>query len=98
MLNPFIELISTVISLYCYVVIAYLILAWLISFGIVNRYQPAVQKISVALSKLCEPPLRKIRTYLPDLGSIDISPIILILLLQFLDHLLIYYSLPAIIR
>jgi len=92
MINPFVELISKVIELYSYVVIAYLILTWLISFSIVNRYQPAVQKTNIALSKLCEPPLRKIRKFLPDLGAIDISPIILILLLQFLDHALIYYS------
>jgi YggT family protein len=93
MVNPFVELISYVIMLYSYVVWAWLILSWLISFNVVNRHQPAVQKINFALFKLTDPLLRRIRKFMPDLGNIDISPIILILLLNFLDHLLVYYSL-----
>ncbi len=92
MVNPFVELISTLIQLYAYVLWAWLILSWLISFNVVNRYQPTVQKINFALFRLTDPPLKRIRKYMPNLGSFDISPIILILLLNFLDHLLIYYS------
>lgn len=90
--NPFVELISTVIQLYTYVLWAWLILSWLISFQIVNRHQPTVQKINFALFRLTDPPLRRIRKYMPDLGTIDISPIVLILLLNFLDRTFIYYS------
>jgi len=91
--NPFIELISTIIQLYSYVLWAWLILSWLISFNVVNRYQPTVQRISFALFKLTDPLLRPIRRYMPDLGNIDISPVVLILLLHFVQQLLIYYSL-----
>ncbi len=92
MINPLIELIVTLINLYNYVLIAWLILSWLISFGIVNRYQPAVQKINFALFKLTDPLLRPIRKYMPDLGGIDISPIVLILAMNFIEKTLIYYA------
>lgn len=97
-MNPFVELLVTIIHLYNYVLFAWLILSWLISLGIVNRYQPAVQQINLALFRLTDPLLRPIRKHLPDLGGIDISPIILILLLGFIEHTLIYYSLPVMVR
>ena len=83
MLNPFIDLLANILKLYMFVVIAWAILATLISFKIVNAYQPIVQKLMYALNRMCEPVLKRIRKYLPDLGGIDIAPIILILLLNF---------------
>lgn len=95
-LNPFVELILMIIHLYNYVLFAWVILSLLISFGIVNRYQPVVQKISYALFKLTDPLLNPIRKYMPDLGGIDISPVILIIGLNFIEKALIYYSMkPA---
>jgi YggT family protein len=91
MLNPFIELFSWIIQLYNYVLIAWLILSWLISFNIVNRYQPVVQRLNFALFRLTDPLLRPIRKYMPDLGGIDISPIVLMLLLNFLNRALFTY-------
>lgn len=91
MLNPFIDLIANIIWLYMYVVIAWAILATLISFKIINGYQPLVQRIMYALDKLCEPVLKRIRKYLPELGGIDLSPIILILLLNFANQALYTY-------
>ena len=93
MLNPVVELILEIIHLYSYVLFAWVILRLLISFGIVNRYQPVVQKINLALFKLTDPLLRPIRKYMPDLGGIDISPIILIIGLNFIGKTLLYYSL-----
>lgn len=91
MLNPFINLIAQVIHLYTIVLIAWIVLSWLISFNIVNRHQPFVFKLNDILSRLTEPVLRPIRRFLPDLGGIDISPIILILLLNFLTEALYRY-------
>jgi YggT family protein len=93
MLNPVVGLILDLIYLYNYVLFAWVILSLLISFGIVNRYQPIVQKINFALFKLTEPLLKPIRKYLPDLGGIDISPVILIFILNFIAKTLLYYSL-----
>lgn len=71
--------ISYMITLYTYVVIAGVVLSWLMGFGVVNAYNPTVRSIWQALNALTEPLLRPIRKVLPNLGAIDISPIILLL-------------------
>lgn len=91
-LNPFAQLLVTVIELYTYVLIAWVLLSLLISFGIVNRHQPVVQRINFALFRLTDPVIRPIRKRIPDLGSIDISPIIALLGLQFVRNMIVYYS------
>lgn len=92
MLNPFIDLISNVIFLINLALFVWLVLDILIHFDIVNRTNPLVNRVYSTLDKLITPLLRPIRKvlakYLPDLGGIDISPIILILLLNFMNNLL----------
>lgn len=92
MIHPVIELLITVIDLYWYVLIAWIVLSWLISFGVVNRYQPFVQRINFALFRLTEPFLKPIRKHMPDLGGIDLSPIVLMLALFFIKRMIIYYA------
>jgi YggT family protein len=91
MLNPFIDLLAAVIQLYTYCVIAWFVLTMLISFKIVNRQQTFVMQLNYALNRLCGPVLYRIRKIIPDLGTIDISPVILILLLGFLKSALYHY-------
>lgn len=90
MLNPFIDLISNIITLINWALIIWLILDLLINFDVINRHNALIQRIYFGLSKLVEPLLRPIRKllakYLPNLGGIDISPIILVLLLNFLNN------------
>ena len=93
MVNPVVDLILTLMHLYNYVLFAWIILSMLISFNIVNRYQPVVEKINYALFKLTDPLLRPIRKYMPDLGGIDISLVVLIILFNFIERTLVYYSL-----
>ena len=92
MLNPFIILISDIIHLYSLIVFIWAILGLLISFEIINRYNQIVSKVYYALTRLVEPALKPIRRVLnrilPDLGGIDLSPIALILLLQFFQNAL----------
>jgi YggT family protein len=71
--------ISYLITLYTYVVIANVILSWLMAFGVVNPYNPTVRAIWQGLNALVEPLLRPIRNVMPNLGAIDISPIVLLL-------------------
>jgi YggT family protein len=87
----FLNLVSTVISIYIWLLIAQAVLSWLVAFGIVNRYNRVVATIGDFLWRVTEPLLRPIRRVLPDLGGIDISPVILILLLWFLRNLLFEY-------
>ena len=94
-MNPILWLVHTVINIYFWIILAMVIMSWLIAFGIVNRSNPYVRQIGYALDRLTEPLLRPIRRFLPDLGGIDISPIILLIGLQFLGILVdnIFFSL-----
>jgi YggT family protein len=91
MLNPFIDLIANLIHLYKFCIMAWIVLMTLVSFKVINAYQPVVQKIMYALNRLVDPALRPIRKFLPDLGGIDISPVILWLLLDFATEVLYRY-------
>ncbi len=87
----FLSLVNAVINIYIWLLIAQAILSWLLSFGIVNRYNRVVATIGDFLWRVTEPLLRPIRRVLPDLGGIDISPVIVILLLWFLRDLMFEY-------
>lgn len=86
--GPLIWLISTVIELYIWVLIAGAILSWLIAFGVVNTRNRFVQMVGEFLYRITEPLLQPIRRVLPNLGGIDLSPLALILALLFLQHVL----------
>jgi YggT family protein len=81
--------ISYLITLYTYVVIANVILSWLMAFGVVNPYNPTVRAIWQVLNALVEPLLRPIRSIMPSLGAIDLSPIILLLGCFFLQSVVL---------
>jgi YggT family protein len=87
----FLHLVSMVISIYIWLLIAQAVLSWLVAFGIVNRYNRVVATVGDFLWRVTEPLLRPIRRVLPDLGGIDISPVILILLLWFVRDLMFEY-------
>ncbi|MGU3539770.1 YggT family protein [Methylobacterium sp. A54F] len=81
-------LINTIIQLYIYVLIASAVLSWLVAFNVVNVRNPIVAQIGEVLYRLTEPVLRPIRNILPNLGGVDISPVILILILLFVQKLI----------
>jgi YggT family protein len=87
----FLQLVSTVITIYVWLLIAQAVLSWLLAFGVVNRYNRAVATIGDFLWRITEPLLRPIRRVLPDLGGIDVSPVVLILLLWFVRNLMFEY-------
>ena len=77
--------ISYLLTLYIYVLIAMAVMSWLIAFGVVNSRNPVVQTVGEYLYRNTEPLLRPIRSLLPNLGGIDVSPVILILLILFVQ-------------
>jgi len=81
--------ISYVITLYTYVVLASVIMSWLIGFGVINGYNQTVRAIYDALRAVTEPLLRPIRRILPDIGAVDLSPIVLLLACYFVQAVLI---------
>ena len=92
---PLIGFIVLVIDLYIWVVIAGAILSWLIAFNVVNTNNRFVYQVADMLYRVTEPALRPIRSILPNLGGIDISPVILILFLLFIrDVVLLGWILP----
>lgn len=82
-------LLDQIINLYIWTLLAYIISSWLVAFKIINPWQPVVRMIINFLARLHEPILRQVRRYLPDLGGIDLSPIVLFLAAQFIRNLLI---------
>ena len=84
-------LLIQLINLYQFILIIYIIATWLINFNIINTSNRIVYSIMVSLYRLCEPLLGVVRRYLPNLGNIDISPIIVYLGLWFIKNLLIEY-------
>jgi len=89
-MNPFLWLIDTIITLYIWILIASAILSWLVAFNVVNARNPIVANVGEFLYRITEPALRPIRALLPNLGGIDISPVILILLLLFLQRIIFW--------
>ena len=81
-------LINTVIQIYIFVLIVQVVMSWLIAFNVVNTRNRFVYMVADVSYKLTEPALRPIRRILPNLGGIDLSPVVLILLLGFLQRLL----------
>ena len=81
-------LIDSVINIYIWLIIINVILSWLVSFNILNTQNRFVFAILNATHQLTDPVLNKIRKFIPNLGSIDISPVVLILLLIFIRNLL----------
>ena len=87
-MNAFILLFDRIIYLYVWVLIINAGISWLIAFNVLNTQNRFVYTILELTYKLTNPPLNYIRRYLPNLGSIDISPIVLILIIYFARDLI----------
>jgi|SRR6185437_6862320 YggT family protein len=94
-MNPFLWLVDTIITIYIWLLIASAVLSWLIAFNVVNTRNPIVNSIGEFLYRVTEPLLRPIRNVMPNLGGIDVSPVILIIALLFLERFVfwIYFRL-----
>ena len=81
-------LLDSIITIYLWIIIINAILSWLVAFNILNTQNRFVFSVLDTTYKLTDPALNKIRRFIPTFGSIDISPVILILLLMFLRNLI----------
>ena len=89
-------LVDSIINIYIWVIIINVILSWLITFNVLNTQNRFVYLLMDSSYKLTSPLLNRIRRFIPNLGSIDISPIVLILLLVFIRNLLFEFFAPSI--
>lgn len=81
------RLVDTVVSIYIWLLIASVVLSWLVAFNVLNTSNPIVWRIGEFLHRITEPLLAPIRQWIPAMGGLDISPVILILALYFLRDL-----------
>jgi len=88
---PVTWLIYTIIKIYIYVLIAWVVMSWLLAFNVVNTRHPFVNAIARFLHNVTAPALRPIQRVVPLIGGVDISPLILALLLSFVQQLVVRY-------
>ena len=89
-------LVDSIINIYIWVIIINVILSWLITFNVLNTQNRFVYLLMDSSYKLTSPLLERIKRFIPNLGSIDISPIVLILLLVFIRNILFEFFAPSI--
>ena len=89
-------LVLQILKLYSYVVIFNVVISWLIAFNVLNTHNRFVYSLLELTHRLTDPLLNRIRRFLPNLGSLDISPIILLLLIWFIEMCMKLYIAPII--
>ena len=88
-------LLDSIITIYLWIIIINAVLSWLVAFNILNTQNRFVFSILDATYKMTDPALNKIRRFIPTFGSIDISPVVLILILMFLRNIIFEIFAPG---
>ncbi|MCA1454929.1 YggT family protein [Bradyrhizobium sp. BRP22] len=91
------DIVIIILDLYVWLLIAAAILSWLVAFNVVNTRNQFVSAVAEFLYRITEPVLAPIRNIMPNLGGLDISPIIVILLIMFIERVIMYYVYPNVI-
>lgn len=97
-LEPLFWLADTILGLYIFLLLASVIMSWLITFSVINTGNRFVYLLADFLYKITEPLLRRIRRYLPNMGGLDISPIVLLIAIYFLRRVLYQVAIEIGIR
>src|SRR5476649_2287265 len=93
-MRALLDIILLVLQMYIWLLIASAVLSWLIAFNVVNTRNQVVAMVADFLFRITEPALRPIRSMMPNLGGIDVSPVILILLILLLENVIVRYIYP----
>ena len=88
-------LLDSIITIYLWIIIINAVLSWLVAFNILNTQNRFVFSVLDATYKMTDPALNKIRSFIPTFGSIDVSPVVLILLLMFLRNIIFEIFAPG---
>lgn len=91
---PILNTLMFALNIYIWILIANAIFSWLYAFNVINTRNQFVNMIGRALYQMTEPVLRPIRRFMPDLGGVDISPIVLVLIIYLIQQIIIYYLYP----
>ena len=95
-MRAILDIVQIVLDLYIWLLIASAILSWLIAFNVVNTRNQFVASVSEFLYRITEPVLAPIRNIMPNLGGLDVSPIVVILIIMFIQRIISYYIYPAV--
>jgi len=96
-MRALLDVILIALQLYVWILIIAAIFSWLVAFNVVNTRNQIVGTVGEFLYRITEPALRPIRNIMPQLGGIDISPVILILIIFLIERIIIYYIYPNVI-
>jgi YggT family protein len=91
---PLLNTLMFALNIYIWILIANAIFSWLYAFNVINTRNQFVNTIGRALYQMTEPVLRPIRRFMPDLGGVDISPIVLVLIIYLVQQIIVYYLYP----
>jgi YggT family protein len=91
-MHPILALVYVILDIYKWVLIIYVVLDWLIAFNVINTYNRFVATVRDVLARLTEPVLRQIRGFIPAVGGIDLSPLVALIAVWFLQYLIVYYG------
>ena len=93
-MRALLDVILIVLQIYIWLLIAAAVLSWLIAFNIVNTHNQVVAMIANFLWQITEPVLRPVRAVMPNLGGIDISPVVVILIIFLIQNVIVRYIYP----
>ena len=93
--NPFIALILLLLELYQWVVIVAVVASWLVVFNVVNVSNQFIRSVLRALDALTEPVFRQVRRIIPPIGGLDLSPLIVLIAIWFLERLIVWAAIRA---
>ena len=92
LMNPVFALIILLLDIYKWIVIAAVIVSWLIAFNVINLHNNLVRSIVRILEVLTEPVFRFVRRFIPAIGGIDLSPIVVFIAIWFIEYLIFYIN------
>lgn len=92
LINAILSIVLLVLNLYMWVLIGSAVMSWLVAFNVINTRNRVVYAIGDVLYRLTEPVLRPIRRVMPNLGGLDLSPMIVVLIIIFLERVIIGYA------
>jgi YggT family protein len=95
-MRSILNIILIVLDIYIWLLIAAAVLSWLVAFNVVNTRNQVVAMVGDMLYRLTEPALRPIRNFLPNLGGLDVSPVVLILIIILIKDIIVRYIYPAV--
>ncbi|WP_342360291.1 YggT family protein [Terrarubrum flagellatum] len=93
-MRAILDVVLIVLQIYSWVVIAAVVLSWLVAFNIINMRNEIVRAIANGVYQLTEPLLGPIRRFMPNLGGLDLSPLILLLGVFLVQRIIVYYIYP----